>query len=72
MAVCCTNCSAAVLGTEVSSICTHCATATVAGASFSVPLLLGVAAAAAVSTIAARYLLRRSGGLFLTKRPSLA
>ena len=48
MAICCPNCSAAALGAETASICTECATATVAGASFSLPMMLAAAVGAAV------------------------
>ena len=42
----CPNCSAAAIGTEAASVCTECVTATVAGASFSLPMMLATAVCA--------------------------
>lgn len=55
----CPNCSsAAALGGDAVSVCTECASVSVAGASFSVPLML-VAAACVVGVFAAWRALRR-------------
>lgn len=71
MSTCCSNCSAAALGSEAASFCTECATATVAGASFSLPSFLAGALVAGVAVIAVRMLLRRAGGWLRTRGPAL-
>ncbi|MFG0326026.1 MAG: hypothetical protein ACF8SC_01990 [Phycisphaerales bacterium JB037] len=68
----CPNCSAAAVGTEAASICTECATATVAGASFSLPMLLTGVLAAGVVLVAVRVLLRRSSAWLKTRQPVMA
>lgn len=72
MSTCCPNCSATALGTEATPVCAECATVTVAGASFSLPLLFAGAIAAGVAVIAVRMLLRRSGAWFNASQPALA
>ncbi len=72
MSTCCPNCSAAALGTDAALLCTECATATVAGASFSLPMLLAGVLAAGLSLVVIRLLVRRSGGWFRTIRPAVA
>ncbi len=72
MHTCCPNCSAGALGTEAASICTECATATIAGASFSLPMFLAGAFAAGIAVIAFRMLRCRAGVWIQTKRPVLA
>ncbi|MEM7755499.1 MAG: hypothetical protein AAF297_07660 [Planctomycetota bacterium] len=62
----CPNCAAAALGTEAVSICTECATATVAGTSLSLPLLIGGAIVIGVRTRR-----RRDGDWAWPKRPAL-
>lgn len=71
MSTCCPNCSADAFGTEAASLCTECATATVAGGSFSLPVLLAAALAVGVGVIASRALRRRPGGRGWTKQPAL-
>lgn len=61
MSTCCPSCSATAVGTEAASICTECATATVAGASFSLPLLFVGILAAGIALTAIRMLRRRPG-----------
>ncbi|MEL7474026.1 MAG: hypothetical protein AAGK04_11980 [Planctomycetota bacterium] len=53
MTTTCPNCSStAALGGEVTSICTECASVSVAGTSFSMPMLLaGVAGVVAVAWV---------------------
>ena len=73
MTPCCPNCgSAQTLGTEAASICTECATATVAGASISLPLLVAIVIAAGVAVIGLRMLCRRIVGVFHVKRPAVS
>lgn len=73
MATCCPNCSSAsVLGTEAASICTECATATVAGASFSLPMVIAAACAAGLGVIAFKMLRRRLGACLESKRLAFA
>ena len=62
MNACCPNCSSpAALGTEVASICTECASVSLAGTSFSIPMMMAAAATAMiVMTVAKR--VRRSRG----------
>jgi hypothetical protein len=72
MSTCCPNCSATALGTDAVSVCADCVTATVAGASFSLPLLVAGAIAAGVAVIAVRLLLRRSGACLKARQPALA
>lgn len=67
----CPNCAAAALGTEAVSICTECATATVAGTSLSLSLLIGGAILAGAIVIGARTLRRRDGDWAWSKRPAL-
>ncbi len=62
MSTCCTNCSATATGIETAYVCTECATATVAGASFSLPMFFAGALVAGVAVIAYRMIRRRSGG----------
>lgn len=53
MTGCCPNCSStASLGGEVASVCTECATVTVAGAEFNLPLLLATTAGAVLLAFA--------------------
>ena len=71
MSTCCPNCAATAFGTDAASICADCATATVAGTTFSVPMILAAAAGAAaiVLTIqAARMMMKRT----LPQSPTLA
>lgn len=68
MSTCCPHCSAAALGTEAASVCTECATATVAGVSLNLPLLLAGALAAGVGVIAVRFLRHRIGAWMQTRR----
>ena len=73
MTQCCPNCgSAQSLGTEAASICTDCATATVAGASISLPLLFAGALAVGVAVIAFRMLRRRAGWVIQMKRTAVS
>ena len=55
----CPNCSAAALGTETASICTECVSATVAGATFSFPMLIAGAVVATVALFVVRRLARQ-------------
>ena len=49
MNACCPNCaSPAALGTDVASICTECASVSLAGTSFSIPMVIAAAAAAVI------------------------
>ncbi|MFI4893227.1 MAG: hypothetical protein ACIAQ0_07300 [Phycisphaerales bacterium JB058] len=52
MSTCCPNCSAAAFGTDAASVCTDCATATVAGASFSLPTMLATTVCAVALVLA--------------------
>ncbi len=54
MTTCCPNCPATALGTDAASICTECATATVAGASFDLTSLAIGLAAATIAALACR------------------
>ena len=69
MSTCCPNCpSSAAIGSEVASVCTECASASVAGASLSLStaITMAVVAAAAIYTWRmARRALRRSGRVAL-------
>ena len=71
MSTACPNCSAGTLGTEVAGVCTECATATVAGASFSLPMLIGGVVAAAVAFVAVRALIRVSGAWLQARKPAI-
>ena len=72
MTTCCPNCPSAVaLGTEAASICTECATATIAGAAFNLPLLLAGALVAGVAMIAFRVFWRTTSGLAYVRRAVL-
>ncbi|MEE2681428.1 MAG: hypothetical protein VX641_03550 [Planctomycetota bacterium] len=47
MTTCCPNCSSpAAMGTDVASICTECASVSLAGTSLSIPVMLSCAALA--------------------------
>ena len=46
MTTCCPNCPSMAIGTEAASICTECASVSVAGASFSMPLMVASVAGA--------------------------
>jgi hypothetical protein len=70
MRPCCPTSSAA--AGEVASICTECGTATVAGASLSLPLLLTGLVAAGVVVIACRVLRCRLSVRASTAGPALA
>lgn len=60
MTTCCPNCSSpAAMGTDVASMCTECASVSIAGASLSVPTML-VCAALAVCVGLVVNLVRRS------------
>ena len=72
MSTCCPNCSAIAFGTDAASVCAECANATVAGASFSPPLIVAGAIATGAAVIAVQLLLRRSGAWFKTRQPVLA
>lgn len=53
MTTCCPHCSSsAALGTEAASICTECATVSVAGAALSLPIMLTIAACAVAAVFA--------------------
>ena len=55
MTTCCPNCaSSAALGTEAASVCTECASVSVAGASMSLPMMLAIAACTVAAVIAWR------------------
>lgn len=51
---CCSN--------EIANLCTECGTATVVGASFSLPVLIAGLVVTAVAVIAARQIVRRAVG----------
>jgi len=72
MSTCCPNCSASALGTDAALICTECATATVAGASLSLPTLIAGAILAGVALVAARILHRRASSWTKTRQPAMA
>lgn len=72
MSTCCPNCSASALGTEAATLCTECATATVAGASFSLPVLIAGALAVGAAVVAFRVLRPRAGALLRARRAALA
>ena len=72
MSTCCPSCPATAIGTDAASVCAECVTATVAGASFSLPLLVAAAIAAGVAVIAVRQLFCRPGAWFRTSQPALA
>ncbi len=59
MSACCPNCPATPLGTEIASICTECATATVGGASFSLPVMIATAICAAALVLTYQSLSRQ-------------
>ena len=60
MTTCCPNCSSpAAMGTDIASMCTECASVTVAGASLSIPAMLACAALAVCVGVAVK-LIRRS------------
>ncbi|MEO1130270.1 MAG: hypothetical protein AAFX05_11275 [Planctomycetota bacterium] len=68
MTTCCPNCSTGVaLGGDIASVCTECATVTVAGASYS-PSMMMLAVAGAVAIALAGQSLRR----VLRQSPRLA
>jgi uncharacterized protein (DUF983 family) len=68
MTTCCPNCPSGVaLGGDIASVCTECATVTVAGASYS-PSMMVLAAAGAVAIVLAAQSLRR----VLRQSPRLA
>ena len=47
MTTCCPNCSSpAAMGTDIASMCTECASVTIAGSSMSIPTMLACAALA--------------------------
>ena len=47
MTTCCPNCSSpAAMGTDIASVCTECASVTIAGSSMSIPVMLACAALA--------------------------
>lgn len=68
MTPCCPNCSAQSIGIEAASVCTECASATVAGATFSFPMLI---AGAVVATLAV-VVVRRLAGLVSAGHRALA
>lgn len=72
MSTCCPNCPATALGTETASLCTECATATVAGASFNLPLLIAGALAAGVAIFTYRMLHSRVAEWIRTRQPAQA
>ncbi len=72
MQTCCPNCSAGALGADAGFVCTECATAGVAGASFSLPMVIAGAFAAGIAVIVFRMLRRRTGVWIQAKRPAQA
>ena len=72
MSTCCPKCSASAFGTDAASICTECATATVAGASISLPMIVAGVLAAGVSLMVIRLLVRRSGAWLKAMQPAAA
>ena len=72
MTTCSPNCPATAIGTDAASICTECATATIAGASFDLTTLAASLAAATVVTIACRFIGKAALGWSRTKRTVLA
>jgi len=46
--MCCSSCGASSIGNEAMALCTHCGAVDVAGASFSLPAAIAVAASVAV------------------------
>ncbi len=72
MSPCCPNCgSAQSLGNEAASVCNECATATVSGASISLPLFLVAVFAAGVAVMAFRVLRGRASGILQMSRPAV-
>ena len=72
MTTCCPNCSSVTaLGAESASICTECATVTVAGASLSLPLILAGVLVAGVTAVAFKMLRHRAGRLAHAGQPAL-
>ena len=60
----CPNCSAAALGTDAASVCMECASVSVVGASFNVPMII-LAATGAVAMAFAYRVWRRTPRLAL-------
>jgi len=58
MTPCCPNCSAQSIGIEAASMCTECASATVAGATFSIPALIAGVVVATLAVFVVRRLAR--------------
>ncbi|MEM7756202.1 MAG: hypothetical protein AAF297_11265 [Planctomycetota bacterium] len=65
----CTACTATALGTELTNVCTQCATATVAGVSISIPLVVAAAVTVGVVVVAARWM--RTAAPPTIRRPAL-
>ena len=68
MSPCCQTCS---VGTEVASVCTECATVTVAGASVGAPTLIVGALVAAVAVFAWKSIRHQAAMLARSGRPAL-
>ena len=69
----CPNCSsAAAVGSEVASVCAECVSVSVAGVSFSAPMVFTGVVAVGVAMMAFDLLRRRLNTSTLSRRPTLA